>query len=193
VEAEFIDDIAAESRMRASEKSAALRTLEELNLWAAVANGWVIHDYLDHNPSRARVEAEREKTRADKSNAGKKGASARWGNGRPVAAAIDVPLAAASALSDPGYGPDPTRPIPTTPLDPPKGGNNSRRKRDREKATDERAEWVRATAELLYPASAEAARFAIGTALLHSNIRTVGDLDAFIADRYPEIAEGLAA
>jgi hypothetical protein len=48
--------------------------LVELGLWAAVAGGWRVHDFLDFNPSRAEVEAEREKKR----EAGRAGAAARW-------------------------------------------------------------------------------------------------------------------
>lgn len=44
-------------------------------LWEPNGDSYVIHDYLDYNPSRAAVEAER----ARKATAGAKGAASRWG------------------------------------------------------------------------------------------------------------------
>lgn len=59
-------------------------------LWKPHPDGYEIHDYLDYNPSRADVLAER----AKKQQAGRKGAASRWGkadsrtDGSPIADAI---------------------------------------------------------------------------------------------------------
>lgn len=45
-------------------------------LWKARRDGWIIHDFLKYNPSRAQVHKERER----KSEGGKRGANARWNN-----------------------------------------------------------------------------------------------------------------
>ncbi|MGW3321091.1 hypothetical protein [Streptomyces virginiae] len=39
---------------------AAAKELEERNLWDRVDDGWVIHDFLEYNPDRAKVKAERD-------------------------------------------------------------------------------------------------------------------------------------
>ncbi|MFD7416828.1 hypothetical protein [Kitasatospora purpeofusca] len=39
---------------------AAAKELEEAGLWDREPSGWVIHDYLEYNPDRAKVQAERE-------------------------------------------------------------------------------------------------------------------------------------
>jgi hypothetical protein len=49
--------------------------LVELELWEEAPGGWRVHDFLDYNPSRAKVEADRERKRA----AGRAGAAARYG------------------------------------------------------------------------------------------------------------------
>lgn len=48
-------------------------------LWEEHEAGWVIHDYLEYNPPREHVERERADLSAKRSDAGKKGAEARWG------------------------------------------------------------------------------------------------------------------
>lgn len=58
------------------------RALDELvarRLWIAVDGDYQIHDYLQWNKSRAEVLADRERLRKARSDAGKKGAAARWG------------------------------------------------------------------------------------------------------------------
>jgi hypothetical protein len=65
--------------------------------------GWLIHDFLDYNPSRA----ERDKEREDKRKAGKEGAHKRWGSrtatdGSCHRSAIGI-----------GDAPVPSRPVPT--------------------------------------------------------------------------------
>lgn len=77
------------------------RELVDGGLWHETDDGIEIHDYLDFNKSRDEVEAERRR----KSEAGKLGASTRWGNASAMAPAI----AEGNGSSD---APVPTRPLP---------------------------------------------------------------------------------
>lgn len=52
----------------------AVTELVTAEVWHKNGNGFVINDYLDYNPSREHVEAERERRR----EAGRKGADKRW-------------------------------------------------------------------------------------------------------------------
>lgn len=59
----------------AAPKTAAIRELERAGLWTATrGGGWLIHDFLDYNPSKA----ETLDKRSAKSMAGAKGAASRW-------------------------------------------------------------------------------------------------------------------
>ena len=51
--------------------------LVEAGMWHRIEGGYIIHDWLDYNPSRAEV-IERREARA---SAGRKGAEARWNDG----------------------------------------------------------------------------------------------------------------
>lgn len=57
-------------------REAAVRRLLDAGLWQVLGTEYVIHDWLKYNPSKAETEA---KARA-RSDAGRKGASARWGS-----------------------------------------------------------------------------------------------------------------
>jgi hypothetical protein len=59
--------------------------LERAGLWSSTKRGWVIHDFLDYNPSRSETLAKRE----TKSIAGAKGAAVRWQ--RPRQSTLDAP------------------------------------------------------------------------------------------------------
>lgn len=50
----------------------AARELEAAGFWEPCEKGWRIHDYLEHQESRASLDAA--------ANAGRKGAASRWGN-----------------------------------------------------------------------------------------------------------------
>lgn len=56
-------------------RSSYLAELTKARLWTSDGGGYVIHDYLQWNRSRAEVEEEK----LAKSKAGKAGAEARWG------------------------------------------------------------------------------------------------------------------
>lgn len=78
--------------------------LVDIGLWEKVNGGYQIHDFLDYNPSRAQVEAERIK----KANAGAKGAQKRWQKaGNSVAGAMAGPLAGSMANDAPVPDPVP--------------------------------------------------------------------------------------
>jgi hypothetical protein len=57
---------------------ATAQQLEDAGLWDRTEDGWVIHDYLDFNPSRAQVQAERKK------NAERQEKFRQRRNGKPV-------------------------------------------------------------------------------------------------------------
>ncbi len=82
----------------AAPKVAAVRELERAGLWTSTrGGGWLIHDFLDYNPSKA----ETLDKRSAKSMAGAKGAASRWQRRRH------------STLDAPDPTPTPT-PIPNT-------------------------------------------------------------------------------
>lgn len=56
-----------------------IKELEEAGLWAAVDGGWQVHDYLEFQPSRDEVRAERLELSEKRAAAGRKGAMKRWG------------------------------------------------------------------------------------------------------------------
>lgn len=52
--------------------------LVDHEFWTVEEKGWEIHDYLDYNPSRDEVEARKSEVSEVRSEAGKRGAEARW-------------------------------------------------------------------------------------------------------------------
>lgn len=68
IDPEWVEERAGKRGLKLAEK------LVQVGLWEPNGNGWVIHDYLDYNPTREEWEAER----AKRSAAGKRAASARW-------------------------------------------------------------------------------------------------------------------
>jgi hypothetical protein len=57
-------------------RAEAIRTLTDAGLWKKLGEAYVIHDWLEYNPSRASVEARSRERR----EAGRKGAAKRWGD-----------------------------------------------------------------------------------------------------------------
>lgn len=54
--------------------------LVEVGLWRIADGGFVIHDYLQYQPSKTDAARRREKVRKVRSEAGRAGAAARWGD-----------------------------------------------------------------------------------------------------------------
>jgi hypothetical protein len=78
--------------------------LEAAGLWERNGDGWQVHDYLEWQRSRDEVEAMREHLREVRSAAGKRGAAARWGNGKDGKRMAN---GAASGTANEGPDPDP--------------------------------------------------------------------------------------
>ncbi len=57
--------------------------LVSVGLWEDALDGYRFHDYLDHNPSAEEVHQKRTATTKARQFAGKRGAEARWQNGKP--------------------------------------------------------------------------------------------------------------
>jgi hypothetical protein len=96
--------------------------LERAGLWSSTKRGWVIHDFLDYNPSKAEVEADREARSAQRSIAGKaRAAGAQRVGGRfapaegqqTISEATSGPVVPRSTTVTSGApAPAPTRPLP---------------------------------------------------------------------------------
>lgn len=67
-----------------------LSALEEAGQWASVDGGWVIHDYLDHNPARLDVLAKRAAD-AERKRRGREAESRRRPPGQDAESARPVP------------------------------------------------------------------------------------------------------
>jgi hypothetical protein len=65
-------------RLTRTYKARHLAELMEARMWLPADRGYTLHDYLDWNRSREQIEADRERIRKVRSEAGKKGAKARW-------------------------------------------------------------------------------------------------------------------
>ncbi len=111
--------LAAVPRMTAAKKWAAVAAkLQAAGLWESTPEGYVVHDFLDYNPSASQVAAKREARAA----AGKLGGSKSGESRRSKSEAI------ASGVASPMSNPVPSPPDPRDP-DPPKppegGGDGS--------------------------------------------------------------------
>jgi hypothetical protein len=74
VPAEFVDDVCERAGLRPKEVPAMTDALVASGQWTVdESDGWWIHDYLDHNPSRAQVEEQRRKDRERKAAGGRNG------------------------------------------------------------------------------------------------------------------------
>lgn len=69
VPAHMLPMLCAEAEVR----PATAKTLVSVGVWIVEEDGWTIHDFLEHNKSKAEVEAERDKWKRDK--AGQRGVS----------------------------------------------------------------------------------------------------------------------
>lgn len=99
-----------------------IKKLEAQGLWERVKGGWLMHDYLDYNPSRDQVQAERETTaqrqrawrEKRKGNGVSNGVTSGARNGvtNTVTTASVTPLVTANVTRE-SHCPDPTRPVTT--------------------------------------------------------------------------------
>lgn len=89
------------------------RSLKELVpcLWEPADEDFLIHDYLDYQPSRHFVTKERERISQERSKAGGKGAAKRWQSGRQTDGPDPDP-SSRSRSPDPVPDPDPYPPKP---------------------------------------------------------------------------------
>lgn len=70
------------AELKPAEQRRLLEALLEANALERNGSGYVIHDFLEYNPSRAELAARRQEEHERKAAAGRKGAEARWGNRR---------------------------------------------------------------------------------------------------------------
>lgn len=68
------------SALKSAEKHA--KKLVAVGLWIDAGTSYLVHDYLDYNPPRDEVEFRREQVSRKRSEAGRRGAAARWGDGK---------------------------------------------------------------------------------------------------------------
>ena len=108
VEREFVEELLDDARVRGKARAEMVAALVERGLWTEDARGgWMIHDYLEHNPNRAEVLAKREAD-AERKRRGRLAQS----KGRPDGVHAD------GARTDDGVqaesdGPVPSRPVPS--------------------------------------------------------------------------------
>lgn len=98
VEDEYINEV-----LSARERKPALAALVDLGLWVPCTGGYLVHDYLEHNPSRERVLAQRSADAARK-------ATARNQRGKPGSVRPD------SERTPTGIQAESDRPVPSRPV-----------------------------------------------------------------------------
>lgn len=113
-------------------KATDAKELLDAGLWEEADGQYLIHDFLDFNPPREQVEAEREERREAKSRAGRAGAAKRWQtDGRAIA----EPMAEASQGDGTTIAPSRPVPFPTQETEP--DGSVSPNGRQKRALTDE--------------------------------------------------------
>jgi hypothetical protein len=137
VDADFVEELVPTTR----DRQRAVTALVHAGLWVEAVDGWVIHDYLDYNPTAASVLLRR------REDADRKARGRRTMSGRTPDGVRDVSGRTERGLRKESDRPDPTRTQHPS-LTPPRGG----RKRDRDKWEDD----LRAFADRLYPGVPEA-------------------------------------
>jgi hypothetical protein len=76
----LVTELCQVSRLKGTKASKAAAELVAAGRWDVIAGGWVIHDYLDYNPSKAKVLAEREAARRRQER--KRQSNGQYGDGR---------------------------------------------------------------------------------------------------------------
>lgn len=96
--------------LSAAAASRAAEALVRVGLWEESAGGWAIHDYLDYNPPKAKVEA----ARAVRQARAQAGAEARWHpDSLRDAASIATGMSSSTTAVD---APLPSPPVPASPV-----------------------------------------------------------------------------
>ena len=115
VEEEFVKEALDDARVRGKARIALTDALVEQGQWEPVDGGWRIHDYLDHNPSRAEVEARRRRD-AERKAIGRRSESERSPSGQtPESGRTDAGRSSESSRARPHPIPSHTE-NPPTPL-----------------------------------------------------------------------------
>ncbi len=118
VDDEFVEEKIPQARERDQVTSA----LVDAELWTRVDDGWLIHDWLDFNPSRADT-LEKRRKEADRKAAGRAAQVAKRAacppNVHPDTGEVSARTTSAVRADnfDPSSGPDPTRPDPFVLID----------------------------------------------------------------------------
>lgn len=105
VEHEYVEEV-----LPPRERESALAALVEYGLWVPCDGGYTIHDYLEHNPTRAKVLAQRAADAARK-------AAGRNSRGKPAPVRADSERTPDGLPAESGR-PVPSRPVPRNPLSP---------------------------------------------------------------------------
>jgi hypothetical protein len=106
VDREFVDETLDALKVRGKARAAAVQALLECGQWDETPAGWLIHDYLDHNPRRADVEDKRRRD-AERKARGRQAQS----EGSPRGHDADNARTPVGVQSE-SDGPVPTRPDP---------------------------------------------------------------------------------
>lgn len=94
-------------------RASCVRELLAAGLWDDAGESFSYHDFSHHNPSAAKVKARRDEVSEAKARAGRKGAKARWGNGKQDGTPDGKPIADRMAN---GWQTDSPVPVPVPPL-----------------------------------------------------------------------------
>lgn len=115
VEADFVEDTLDDARVRGKQRDSIVEALVKGGQWEVADGGWMVHGYLEHNPSREEVEARRANDRVRKAAAGRKGAAARWGSAKdePGDSHGTVPSLSHGNDGSAARGVDSSRPVPS--------------------------------------------------------------------------------
>lgn len=125
--------VASRLAMGAKKAEKLANRLVDAGLWEPheSGDGWQFHDYLDHNPSREEVEANRETLSLLRAEAGRRGAAARWQrDGKPDGKPMAIGMA--NGCQTDGPDPDPGREDPPPPPGaPPLAAEDGKPKREK--------------------------------------------------------------
>jgi hypothetical protein len=101
----FVEEEFVEEALPPRERAGAVAVLLEQHLWVPADGGYRIHDYLEHNPSRSKVLAQR-RSDADRKARGRQSES----RGKPDGVRME------SERTDAGIREESARPVPSRPI-----------------------------------------------------------------------------